>query len=109
MAAIDRRNFIRLVAGSTLSADEILRAKRLYIKIVRPDGVSSTERAVIELPPARKWEGRDLTIIDTTGQSFRLVSHGDEVLYGDGNKCGAVRLVPLLSDRDDEPDGWGLA
>ena len=59
--------------------------------------------AMVELPPARRWEARDLVIV---GQQFCVTPHEREIIRGDTAGRHAVRLVPLLSDSEGEPDGW---
>jgi hypothetical protein len=97
-------NYLRAFAGATLKAADI---DHRIILVVRLRGVETTSRAVIELPSVRSFR-RGIAVVDATGLGFRLVTDGADALYGDGEKRGACRLVPLLSDTDDEPDGWGI-
>jgi hypothetical protein len=61
----------------------------------------------VELPLARRFEGKELTIVDSTGMGFLVIPSDGDIIYGDIAMRIAVRLVPLVGDRDDEPDGWG--
>jgi hypothetical protein len=100
-------NFVRAHVGETLTADEIISAWRRII-VVSPSRrrIGAIDAfAVIELPPARRWEGRDLIIV---GSQFCIAPHGQEIMRGDVAGRHAVRLVPLLTDREDEPDGWAV-
>jgi hypothetical protein len=98
-------NFVRAHLGETLTSDEILGASRRIILVSASRGrVNAIDAfAMIELPLARRWEGRDLVIV---GTQFCLAPHGQEIMRGDVGGHHAVRLVPLLSDREDEPDAW---
>jgi hypothetical protein len=99
-------NFLRAHLGETLTAAEILDARRRIIVVSASRRVSVDAFAMIELPPARHWEGRDLIIV---GSQFCLSPHGREIIRGDtAGRPAAVRLVPLLTDRADEPDAWAV-
>jgi hypothetical protein len=43
------------------------------------------------------------------GNLAGLIPSDGDIVYGDIAMRTAVRLVPLVSDYDDEPDGWGVA
>jgi hypothetical protein len=101
-------NFLRAHVGSTLSAEEILSANRRVIVVCRSDGAGATHSATIMLPPAGRWKDRDWVIVDVVGCGFRLISEEAEPMYGDLDKRSAVRLAPLLSERDGEHDAWGI-
>jgi hypothetical protein len=97
-------NFIRAFLGETLTGAEIVSASRRIILVCAPRRISTTDAfAMIELPPARRWEARDIIIV---GTQFCLAPHGREIIRGDTVGHHAVRLVPLISDRHEDPDGW---
>jgi hypothetical protein len=100
-------NFLRAWHGQILTAAEILAADLRVIKVCdHADRGDGAEPAMIQLPQARRWEGKDLTIIDASRTGFRLVTQDDEPFLGDAEKRLAVRLVPLISDG--EPGSWGI-
>jgi hypothetical protein len=104
---IKTTNFVRAHVGETLTSEEILAASRRVIVVSAARAVNidqSNSLARIELPPARRWEGRELTIV---GHPFCLSPYGDEVLRG-GEAIGrdGVRLVPLIAE--DGRDGWAI-
>jgi hypothetical protein len=102
-------NFLRVVAGGTLSADDIAAGWQRIIKVCLPGDGASAEPAVIELPPARRWAPKEITVVDAASLGYVLrVSAGDKIY---GAAAGHVnrpvlRLMPLLSDLHDEPDAW---
>jgi hypothetical protein len=99
-------NFLRAFRGETLYASRILDTGRRIIVVSVPRTISSTDDvAVIELPPARRWLHKELTII---GAGFRLAPAAGESVQGEVAGRYAVRLVPLLNDRADEPDSWAV-
>ena len=102
------RNFLRCRVGSTLTAQDILRSGLALIKVCPPDRLTSAEPATIEVPPARRFEGKELTIVDSAGMGFLVIPSDGDVVYGDIAMRTAVRLVPLVGDGDEEPDGWGV-
>jgi hypothetical protein len=74
-------NFVRAHLGETLTADEILSASRRIILVSASRRVGAIDAfAMIELPPARRWEGRDLVIV---GDRFCLAPHGRDIIRGD--------------------------
>jgi hypothetical protein len=73
-----------------------------------PDQLTSAEPATIEIPLARRFQGKELTIIDSSGMGFLVIPSDGDIVYGDIAMRSAVRLVPLVGDDDDEPDGWGV-
>jgi hypothetical protein len=101
-------NFIRCSVGSTLTAQDILRSGLCVIKACMPDRPASAEPATIEIPPARRFEGKELTIVDSAGMGFLVIPSDGDIVYGDIAMRSAVRLVPLVGDGDEEPDGWGV-
>jgi hypothetical protein len=95
---------LRAHRGETLQASEILAAARRIIVVSTPRTISAADDvAVIELPPARRWLSRELTIV---GAGFRLAPAAGEHVLGDIGDCQAARLMPLLNDRHDEADSW---
>jgi hypothetical protein len=102
-------NFIRGYVGSVLAAHSILRSGLCTIKICMPERLASADPATVELPPARLFKERDLTIIDSSGMGFLLIPSGTDMVHGDVAMRSAVRLVPLVSDGAGESDGWGVA
>jgi hypothetical protein len=101
------RNFIACRVGSTLTAQDILRSSLYVIKVCMPGRLASAEPATIEIPPARRFEGGELTVVDASGMGFLLIPSDGDSLYGHVAMRSAVRLVPLVGDGD-EPDGWGV-
>ena len=39
---------------------------------------------------------------------FLLIPSDGNIVYGDIAMRSAVRLIPLVGDGDEEPDGWGV-
>src|SRR5262249_18728052 len=101
-------NFMRCCVGSTLTAQDILRSGLCVIKVCSPDRLASAEPATVELPPARRFEGRELTIVDISGMGFLVIPSDGDIVYGDIAMKTAVRLVALVSDDDEEADGWSV-
>jgi hypothetical protein len=101
-------NFIRCCVGSTVTGGEILRSGLCVLKVCPPDRLVSAEPATIEIPPARRFEGKELTIVDASGMGFLVIPSDGDIVYGDIAMRSAVRLVPLVGDGDEEPDGWGV-
>jgi hypothetical protein len=100
-------NFLRAHVGETLTSEEIIAASRRVIVVSAARGMNtdrSNSFARIELPPVRRWEGRELTIV---GGQFCISPHDGELLRG-GEAMGrnGVRLVPLIAE--DGRDGWAI-
>jgi hypothetical protein len=95
---------LRAFRGETLQASQILESARRIIVVSPARVISETDSvAVIELPPARQRLHKELTII---GSGYRLAPTAGDVVQGDVEGRSAVRLIPLLNDRHDEPDAW---
>jgi hypothetical protein len=102
------RHFIRCRVGSTVTAQDILRSGLSVIKVCMPDRLASAEPATIEIPPARRFQDKELTIVDNAGMGFLVIPSDGDILYGHIAMRSAARLVPLVGDGDEEPDGWGV-
>lgn len=99
-------NFVRAHKGQTLHASQLLDTNRRIIVISPPISPGEADDvAVIALPPARRWVARDLTIV---GTGFCLAPVAGEHVQGDVDGRAAIRLIPLLNDRRDEPDSWAV-
>jgi hypothetical protein len=101
-------NFLRCRVGSTLTAQDILLSGLALIKVCPPDRLVSAEPATVELPPAKRFQGKELTIVDIPAWASLVSPSDGDIVYGDIAMRSAVRLVPLVSDGDEEPDGWGV-
>ncbi len=97
-------NFLRAFRGETLHASQFLDTGRRIVVVSAPrTPCNADDVAVVALPPARRWLARELTIV---GCGYRLAPVAGESVQGDVDGRSTVRLVPLLNDRHDEPDGW---
>jgi len=105
-----RGNYIRAFNGQELTAAAILQSGRAIILITAAEGGQSAGPAIIKLPPAVDFAGRELTIINDAGLRYRVDSHDDEALFGpttEFRSYAALRLLPMLADEPGAPDGWG--
>jgi hypothetical protein len=99
-----------VLAGATLTAEAIAGGWQRVIKICPLlDQAAAATPTVVELPAVRRWNPRELTIVDAAGCGYIVrLSDGDE-MYGGGAFVGTppvVRLTPVLTDCPDEPDAW---
>jgi hypothetical protein len=99
-------NFVRAFVGAEFDAAAIQHSGVQVIKICMPERLASADPATIILPPARRWQGREITIVDATGLGFLLIPREPEIIHGDVAMRSVVRLMPLLTDQDDEQDAW---
>jgi hypothetical protein len=101
-------NFHRIVAGETLTGRQIADGWKRIIKICAA-AAQSLRPAVVELPPARSWSPREITILNVSGQPFVLRLSGTDAIHGAEPgpiQQPVLRLVPIYSDHADEGDGW---
>jgi hypothetical protein len=98
-------NFLRVCRGETLGAERFIETGCRIVVVSAPIRPGGDDVAVIQLPPARRWLSRELTIV---GAGFRLAPAAGESVQGDVAGRYAVRLVPLLNDRAVEPDSWAV-
>jgi hypothetical protein len=101
-------NFVRAYKGQTLQSSRLLDTARRIVVVsppISPGVPGDDEVAIIELPPARRWQARELTIV---GTGFCLAPAAGEYVQGDVDGRITVRLVPLLNDRCDERDYWAV-
>ncbi len=97
-------NFLRAFRGETLRASKLLDTGRRIVVVSAPrTPCDADDVAVIELPPARRWLARELTIV---GSGYRLALVAGEKVQGNVDGRSTTRLLPLLTDRHDEPDAW---
>ena len=54
------------------------------------------------------FAGGYLPIVVNAGMGFLAIPSDGDILYGDNATRTAVRLIPLVGDGDEEPDGWGV-
>jgi hypothetical protein len=99
-------NFHRLVAGDTLHVAQLMAGWQRTIKIYA-SAVEPLHPTIVELPLARNWSRKDITIINLSGLDYVLRRSGSDEIYGEPNGSRVVvRLTTVLSDCHDEPDGW---
>jgi hypothetical protein len=106
-------NFLRAYEGETLNADEFLVTGRRVVLISHYRApLHVAQRATIALPPVRQWLHRDITIVEIRpfggGNGYLLRPAEGDGLHGNPTGNSTVRLLPLLSDRDGEPDAWAV-
>ena len=102
-----RGNFIRARCGQELGAGEILDSVHEVVVVTSPDDGGTVGPAIIQLPRAADFAGRELTVIDTRALGFHIVTQGDEPLRTDRQECGASRgsaHSPAL--RQGQRTGW---
>jgi hypothetical protein len=87
-------NFLRCRVGSTLTVQDILRSGLCVIKVCPPDRLVSVDPATIETRPARRFEGKELTIVDVSGMGFLVIPSDGDIVYGDIAMRSAVETCP---------------